>query len=461
MLTQETPPDISAEMAASLAERDRHFRWNFSVLGIDIALFVLALNISSAYVVLPLFVYHLSSGSNFATSLIPAVRAMGSFGPQLLVADTIERLKRTKPILLFITIFERVPFLILALMAIALAGAHPTLLLVLFFVLIFIQTLGGGFSFPPWLDLVARAVPDNWRGRFFGLSSGLGSFLGIGGAAIATLILSSSAIGYPNNFALCFTLTFSVMVVSFICLALAREPRRIPHPPEQRAQRKAAGESGPRGWLRILRQDRDFRMLLIANAITGSAGMAVGLYAVAAKTTAHLTDAQASIQNNVLALSSALSYFLLGWLGDRSGHRLVLEVGALATGAAAFLAFFADSQLLFIGVFLLTGLGLSAIFLAQLAFVVEFGTPEARPTYIALSAVAYAPFATFAPLLGGWLADHFGYSPAFLLAGVLGVAGLVFYRLLVPDPRMQAQRTAARAAARGELVAPAEYDSAP
>jgi MFS family permease len=448
-------------MAASVAERDLHFRWNFSVLGFDIALFVLALNISSAYVVLPLFVYHLSSGSNFATSLIPAVRALGSFGPQLLVADAIEHMRRTKPILLFITVFERVPFLILALAAVALAGGHPTLLLILFFLLIFVQTLGGGFSFPPWLDLVARAVPDNWRGRFFGLSSGLGSFLGIGGAAIATLILSSSAIGYPNTFALCFTLTFSVMVVSFICLSLAREPHRIPHPKAQRAQRKAAGESGPRGWLRITRQDRSFRMLLIANGITGAAGMAIGLFAVAAKSIAHLTDAQASIQNNVLALSSALSYFLLGWVGDRYGHRLVLEIGSLATGAAALLAFFAHSQLLFIGVFLLTGLGLSATFLAQLAFVVEFGTPETRPTYIALSAVAYAPFATFAPILGGWLADHVGYGPPFLLAGVLGLVGLVVYRLLVPDPRMEARQAAAESLTQSEPVTSTGHKGTP
>jgi MFS family permease len=461
MLSQETPPDIGAEMAASLVERDHHFRWNFSVLGLDIALFTLALNISSAYVVLPLFVYHLSGGSNFATALIPAVRALGLFGPQLLVAGATERLRRTKPILLFITVFERVPFLILAIAAVALAGAHPDWLLILFFTLILIQTLGGGFTLPPWLDLVARSIPDNWRGRFFGLSSGLGGFLGIGGAALATLILSSSAIGYPNNFALCFTLTFSLMVASFICLTFAREPRRVPHPLAQQAQRKAAGESGPRGWLRILRQDRSFRMLLIANAITGAAGMAIGLYAVAAKTVAHLTDAQTSIQNNVLALSSALSYFLLGWLGDRYGHRRVLEVGSLAAGSAALLAFFAHSQLLFIGVFLLTGTGLSAIFLAQLSFVVEFGPPEARPTYIALSAVAYAPFATFAPILGGWLADHFGYGPPFLLAGALGITGLFVYRLLVPDPRMQARQMAAAALAEGEPVAPMEHRSAP
>jgi MFS family permease len=201
-------------------------------------------------------------------------------------------------------------------------------------------------------------------------------------------------------------------------------------------------------------------MLLIASAITGSAGLAVGLYAVAAKTIAHLTDAQVSIQNNVLALSSTLSFFLLGMLGDRYGHRRVLEVGSLATAAAALLAFFAHSQLLFIGVFLLTGAGLSAIILAQLSFVVEFGTPETRPTYIALAGLAYAPFATFTPILGGWLADHVGYGTPFLLASVLGAAGLLFYRLAVPDPRIEAQRAAALAVDQAQPITSSEKSGA-
>ena len=113
MLTQETPPDIVAEKAASLAERDRHFRWNFATMGIDIAFFTLGMNISSAYVVLPLFVHHLSS-SNTAAALITAVRALGVWGTQLILAGYVEGLRRTKPILLIVTILERLPYLILA-----------------------------------------------------------------------------------------------------------------------------------------------------------------------------------------------------------------------------------------------------------------------------------------------------------------------------------------------------------
>ncbi len=446
MLTEETLPEAQAEMAASAAERDRHFRWNFAAMGVDIALFTLGVNISSAYVVLPLFVHHLTT-SNTAVALVPAVRSLGIFGTQLLIAGYVEGLRRTKPILLVVTTLERLPYLVLAGAALLLAGAHPFWLLALFFLLILMQTLGSGLSMTPWLDLVARAIPDNWRGRFFGLSTGIGGLLGIGGAALATLILSTPTIGFPANFALCFTITFGMLVLSFISLAFTREPRRIPPPPEERSARRAAGETGPRGWLRILKRDRGYRHLLIANAIAGASGLAVGLFAVAAENTANLTDAQVSIQNNVLVASSTLSYFLLGPLGDRFGHRLVLEIGALAGGSAALLAIFAHGPFIYAGVFALTGISASAMLLAMFSFVIEFGPPEARPTYIALSSLGYAFFATLSPVLGGWLADRLGYTVPFLLAAVLGAMAFCIYRLWVPDPRMEARRAAQRAKA--------------
>src|SRR6185437_3394793 len=171
--------------------------------------------------------------------------------------------------------------------------------------------------------------------------------------------------------------------------------------------------------------------------------------AIAAKNEAHLTDAQVSIQNTVLVASSTASYFILGVLGDRFGHRLVLEIGALAGALAGVLALFAHDPLLYGGVFLLTGISVSATLLASFSFVIEFGPPEARPTYIALSSLCFAPFSTLAPIVGGWLADRLGYGPPFILAAVLGLAATLYFRLRVPDPRMQARQRLAVANAEG------------
>jgi MFS family permease len=85
--------------------------------------------------------------------------------------------------------------------------------------------------------------------------------------------------------------------------------------------------------------------------------------------------------------------------------------------------------------FLLFGLGTAALQLAQLSFVVEFGTPERRPTYIGITFLLYTPCAAIGPILGGIIADHWGYSPAFGLAALMGVVATLAYALWVHDPR--------------------------
>ena len=201
--------------------------WNFTVLGADIALFTLGLSISSAYTVMPLFVHHLTP-DNVLVALIPAIRALGLFGPQLLVAPLVERRRHVLPFILLVTILERVPYLVLGLGALWLAHSNATILLILFFLMIFLALFGGGLTYPAWLDMIARAIPDNWLGRFLGLWTGLGGVLGIGGAAVAALLLARAE--WPLNFALCFILTFATMVISFILLSLGREPPRTLQP---------------------------------------------------------------------------------------------------------------------------------------------------------------------------------------------------------------------------------------
>ena len=192
-------------------------RWNFVTFGADIAFFSLGLSISSAYTVLPLFAHHLTN-NNLLIALIPALRALGTFGPQLLVAPYVERQRRALPMILVITVWERLPFLLLAIGAVWLAQGDPNILLGLFLFLIFLATLSSGLCYPAWLDLIARSIPGDWLGRFFGLWAGLGGALGIGGAAVGAALIA--AFPFPLNFALCFSLTFGAFIISFVLLAL-------------------------------------------------------------------------------------------------------------------------------------------------------------------------------------------------------------------------------------------------
>lgn len=422
--------------------RARDTRWNFTFFGADIAFFTLGLSISSVYTVLPLFVHHLTL-NNAIVGLIPAVRSLGIYGPQLLVAQQIERRDRALPYILLWTILERVPFLVLGVATILLAGGSPGILLALFLSMIFLATLGSGICYPGWLDLIARAIPQEWMGRFFGFWSGVGGFMGIGGAAIAAAVLAR--VEWPLNFALCFLMTFGAYVISYVLLALGREPRRT------HVQRVEAHE--PRDFSRlaaqareianVLRADRGLVRLIVSNALAGIATMGSALFAVAALRQGGLSDAQVGIENTVLFIAMTAGNLLWGMIGDRFGHRAVLVWGAACIATAAAWATLAHGFIAYTVVFLCLGLNLAATSLAGLTFIAEFGPSARRPTYIALASVAYAPFVIGAPILGGLMANAWGFTPVFLLAAGAGIAASLAYGLIVPDPRRTARHQAA------------------
>lgn len=433
---------MAAGLGARVGEaRPAHTRWNFTVFGADIAFFILGLSISSAYTVIPLFVHHLTS-NNEAVALIPAVRAVGNYVPTLLVASLVERRLHALPFILRMTILERVPYLLLALGALWLAGSNPDLLLVLLLLMMFLATFGSGLTYPAWLDMIARAIPGNWLGRFFGLWTGLGGLFGIGGAAVAAALLGRFA--FPLNFALCFLLTFGTFIVSFVLLALGREPPRTMRR-EPVARGTAEGASGVEGvhmelraiWA-VLRGDRGLVRLIGSNALAGIATMASALFAVAALKRGGLSDAEVGVENTVLLVAMTGGYFLWGAIGDRFGHRSILVWGSLCAALSAGVALWAQGFWAYALVFLLLGFSLTATSLASFTLITEFGPEARRPTYIALASVAYAPFAVGAPILGGFLADAWGYIPVFIISAIAGLAAMLAFQLLVPDPRKRA-----------------------
>ncbi len=410
-------------------------RWNFTVFGADIAFFSLGLSISSAYTVLPLFVHHLS-GSNETVALIPALRTLGTYGPPLFVAGMVERRRHALPFILRATVLERVPFLVLALGALWLASRQPGLLLGLFLAMIFLATFGGGLTYPAWLDLIARTIPSERLGRFFGVWTGLGGLFGVGGAAVAAAILASVA--WPLNFALCFVLTFGTYVVSFVLLSLGREPPRVLRERiegvAERSWRQRASHEVRDIW-ELLHRDTGLQKLLVSNGLAGIATMAGALYAVAALRRGGLDDAQVGVESTVLFVAMTAGNFLWGAIGDHFGHRAILIYGSTCAALAAITALWAHGFWAYAVVFLLLGLTLSSTSIAGLTFIAEFGPATRRPTYVALASLGYAPFAIGAPMLGGFIADAWGYAPVFIISALAGFVATVAFQTWVPDPR--------------------------
>jgi len=417
---------------------EANFRWNFTVNVLDVAFFLLALSMVSQTTIMPLLVRQLTD-SPLAIGLIPTIASVGYLLPQLLIANYAEGLRRKKPFLQIISgIGERGPYLATGLLVLALGKSAPTATLVGFFVLLAIANIAGGLGTPPWYDLIAKAIPTNRRGLWAGLSRGLGSLLGIGGAALSGRFLATY--GFPLGFALCYFAASASLAVSWLALSLNREPDSIVTKPRV----------GLLIYLRqlpaILHRDVNYLHYLIARSIALLGSMATGFFMVYGVDRFGVEGQMVGFLTGVLVGAQALGNLFLGAAADRTGHRTILAVAAVILGLAALSVLIAPSAAWLALTFALVGMSTAGNLVSGLNIILEFCAAEDRPTYIGLTNTLLAPAAALAPLLGAGLATAIGYRGMFVVAAAVALAGGLLLAGWVREPRRNLEAQAAPAA---------------
>jgi MFS family permease len=421
-----------AGMSTLEASIRKHLRFNLAVNLADGAFFGLGWGFGSIGTMLPLFVSRMTT-SALLIGLIPSIHAVGWQLPQLFMANSVARLRRYKPMVMLMTIHERVPYLGLALVALFLGALGNKVALILTFAMLIWQGIGAGFTANAWQSMVAKIIPSDWRGTFFGSQ-----------AALANILMSAAAIGAgyildrvhdPINFSICFVLTVAGMGLSYISIGLTREP--VDH-------EKNIPERQPSPWtggLELLRRDRNFSAFLGIRLLSQFAMMGFAFYIVYGLRRFGMSDLTAGFLTAALMVTQTVASALMGWLGDRLGHRAMLIAGSVAATFSSLLAWRAPSTGWLYPVFILSGLANVAYWTTGMAITVEFGNEENRPTYIGLSNTLVAPFTIIAPLIGGWISQTAGFQTTFMVSAVGGlvVAGLLFWLVRDPRPRIKAE----------------------
>jgi MFS family permease len=148
-----------------------------------------------------------------------------------------------------------------------------------------------------------------------------------------------------------------------------------------------------------------------------------------------MPDAQAGGFTIALQLGLTLSNLFFGFLADRKGHKLSLEISLIFSVLLLVLAILAPNPWWFFVIFFLRGAVNAGTFISCISIVYEFTDAENRPTYIGLANTIPGIAAAIAPLMGGWLAVAVSYRAMFILATVIGVLGWAVLRFGVRDPR--------------------------
>jgi MFS family permease len=416
-------------MDAAQAQRiiERNVTRNFVLNVLDGGMFYLGMSMVSRYTVLPLVVERLS-GERWMQGLIPMLAQTGWFLPGLFVVPLVASRARRKPLLLAVTLGERIPFLLLGLLLFFSPQSPPPLLLALFFVLFAIHAFSGGFAAIPWQDFIGRIIPGSRWGIFFGIQSGLGGLLGLGGAAVAGVVLATQP--FPQSIGILSLLCFAAMVISFFCLAATVEPPQAVQP------RQPIGDF-LRGVIPLLQRDTRFRSYLLSRAAIALGLLGHNFLTGAALERFGLKNEDVAPFTAALFAAQAVADLGLGWLADRWGHKQVLVLSTALGVLALALAVVAPSAGWFILIFVLVGASQAGYMLTGFTLVLSFSAPAERPIYIGVANTALAPVAILGPLSAGWLAEATSYELLFGVLLLIGAAGMAALHWRVPAPAKQ------------------------
>jgi MFS family permease len=415
-------------MESSETERffARNARRNFWFNVLDGSAFVFGMSMVSRFTVLPLVIERLS-GAPWLQGLLPAIYYAGWLLPGLFVAPVVASLPRRKPWILTATLGERLPFLALGLVFLLLPGLSSGALLGVLFSVYAVFALGAGLTSTAWQDFISRVIPERSWGTFFGLQSGVGGLLGVGGGAIAGIILATWP--FPQSVGLLCLICFGCMAISYVFLASTVE---VPLPS---APRQSMGVF-LRGLGPLLRRDQAFRRYLFCRA-----GIAMGLVGHAFLTASALerfspTAAQIGLFTGVMLGAQSIGNLGLGALADHWGHKQVLELSTALGMAALVLALVAPAALWFVPIFALVGASQAGYQLSGFTLVFAFSPPAERPIYIGVANTALAPVAALGPLLAGWAAGFTGYGAIFATLALIGTVGLavLHWQVVAPAP---------------------------
>jgi len=238
----------------------------------------------------------------------------------------------------------------------------------------------------------------------------------------------------PDLFGHGYSVTFMLAaVLTTLGLWALQVLLREPEPPSLPA--KARFRDRIRDFPALIRSDPGYAPFLLVQMLATASRMAVPFYAIYATSSIGLTGAMLGLLALAYLGADTLSNLLWGYLGDRTGFRLVLLISLAIWILATLILLGLHSPVAMFIAFFGLGAAQSGYMMAAQTMILEFGTREEMPMRIAISSSAEGITASISPIVGGLVADALGYPAVFGISIGFLVLGLVCLVLMVKEPR--------------------------
>jgi MFS family permease len=409
------------------AKYDRSF-----ILGVvNGVLFNLAEAMIGGTTVLPIFISNLTD-SKVLIGLAGTMGNAGWFMPQMVVASQIEHVKRKMPLYVSSGLVRMGSMWAIAVL-VALAGHTSTAaLLAGFFILYAAYSLGGGVAGIPFMDIVAKTVPPERRGTYFGARYAIGGI----GAALAGIFVRGALRSrvFPTGFAIIFFVAAAIVTAAVVSFCFVKEP-----PGPVRESRMPFRQFLRRGPF-LLKNVRSYRLLLVVRILLGVWGMALPFYIIFARDKLGITPGDVGTLLAIQMAGAFLSNLLWGHLSNHVGNKIVLELVSALSIACPLIALAGGLWMpawplaSFGVVFFLIGMTWSGASLGYNNYVLEVSPAAERPAYLGFMNTYLSPVLLLAAI-GGFIIDKTSYEALFVISAAAALAALVF-AVQLEEPRV-------------------------
>jgi len=388
--------------------------------------FNMAQAFAEPFALLPLFLFGFTSSKLIIGLIIGLMQAVTVL-PQLLMSRLLRRHPHTAKPLMLTGIWTRCGVWgILGIFAFT-SSEQNVFLLWASIILVSLYSFAGGIAVLPFNRIISETIVPEKRSSFFGWRLFFGGFMAMFAGLLVKFVLGSDKMLWPKNFGLLFLLSFATLIIAYTAMSMFRFPDNSPC---------KSADIAPSLWQECLKVFKTYpvlKRLVIIELLTSKLALFMPFLTLYATQTRHIPLKWVGIFIVCMKLGAMLSNLLWMPIGNKVGTRILIHAGIITVIIALIISVFAYNVLLFSLVFFVTGLASSALMLGYDGYILEIGPPEMRVLLVAIKGTMLLPL-YFMPLLGGFIADTFGYFWLLVLA-LLFFSLALFLAFTLCEPR--------------------------
>ncbi|MDP3855880.1 MFS transporter [Phenylobacterium sp.] len=368
---------------------------------------------------------HMLSGSNLIVGLGLGLQQLGGVISPIVGANQVEHRTKVMPAALWMGGLARLQIIGMALAGWFLSGQSRVVAIIGFMFLfgLFMGTQRVVFSM-----LLAKVIPISRRGRLQAWRNATGGVIAAGLAYLAGRYFIDANL-FGNGYSTTFLFAFFLTSLGLTALRLLMIE---PEPPTVRAQMRLRDRMKE---FPTLLADRGFLYFMVVQVLAIAGRMAVPFYVIYAATSIELSGKNLGLLSLAYLGADTISNLVWGYLGDKTGFRLIMLVSLVLWVASTVLLINAHDFVLIFAAFAGLGASQSGYMMSAGTMILEFGERDEMPMRIALSSTAEGIMASAGPLIGGLISASLGYGALFSVSIAFLLAGLIVLLLLVKEPR--------------------------